>query len=87
MDNLMHILAKDHIELTIGKKKMAVSKTDIGLLGTAENIKAALATTFGGQLDDLFVHVNRDKSVAVATGAAPIIWPEDRPKDISDVTD
>ncbi len=44
---------------------------------TETEIKDAIEAAGGLMLDDLFVHVNRDGSVAVATGAVPDIWPED----------
>jgi hypothetical protein len=41
-----------------------------------ERIKAALEEKFGVTLD-IFIHINRDGSVAIAIGAEPAVWPED----------
>lgn len=42
---------------------------------------ADLADARGISLPTIVVHVNRDSSLAVATGAAPDVWPEDEGPD------
>jgi hypothetical protein len=37
------------------------------------------ASTSNVALPNIFVHVNRDGSLALATGMEPDIWPEDEP--------
>jgi ribosomal protein L9 len=46
---------------------------------TEEQIKAALEAIYGGPIDDLWVHLNDNGSIAIATGAEPSVWPEDGP--------
>jgi hypothetical protein len=37
-----------------------------------------MASVAGKELPELFFHQNRDGSIAIATGFAPEIWPEDK---------
>lgn len=50
---------------------------------TAEELKAALddwmMKTYGYTMNDVWFHLNRDGSWAVAVGIVPDIWPEDIP--------
>jgi len=50
---------------------------------TAEELKAAIdlwtQVNLGYTLDDLFIHLNRDGTFALATGALLDVWPEDMP--------
>ena len=68
------------IELADGKNYTA-SKAALDTLATPTAVKAEAEKALG-KLDDLFIHKNRDGSWAVATGAAPAVWPEDEPKEI-----
>jgi hypothetical protein len=68
--------------LVVDGKKVEIDHAALTTLDTAEKIEAELrsqATTANVQLPKLFIHLNRDGSVAVATGAEPEIWPEDEP--------
>jgi N-dimethylarginine dimethylaminohydrolase len=69
--------------LVVDGKRIEINHASLTTLDTAEKIEAELqsqATTSNVQLPKIFVHVNRDGSVAVATGAEPRAWPEDEPK-------
>lgn len=64
------ILETDQVTITITR-------------GTAEGLSAAaiegaIRTAAGAHpLPDIFAHVNRDGSIAIATGTEPSVWPED----------
>jgi len=45
---------------------------------TATKVKTVIQSAFGiGMINDIFVHINRNYTIAIATGIAPTIWPED----------
>ena len=76
------------------RAKAAAGETEIELEGpdidikvklrgytlTEEQIKATLETAAGQELADVFIHINRDDSITIATGKAPDFWPEDEPE-------
>jgi len=66
---------------TADGKVFQPSKAALDTLATPTAVKAEAEKALG-KLDDLFIHKNRDGSWAVATGAAPAVWPEDEPKEI-----
>jgi hypothetical protein len=66
------------IELS-GSTQIAVSQAQIDNL-TAGEIQVALRTATGRV--DIFMHRNRDGTVALAIGEEPAVWPED-----ADITD
>lgn len=48
---------------------------------TEEQIEAAIALVAGEyELPEIFVHINRDGTFALATGREPAVWPEDVPE-------
>jgi len=59
-------------ECELSQAQLAAYRFDRGLVA---EIKAQ-AREHGITLPDVFVHVNRDRSLALATGAVPHIWPE-----------
>ena len=73
-------LDKYAIILEIGKKEIKLSHADILKPQTADKIATAIAKLAEKEdviLPAIFLHVNRDDSIALATGAAPDVWPED----------
>lgn len=45
---------------------------------TATQVLNVIRVAFGvGNVNDLFVHINRNDSIALATGQEPMVWPED----------
>lgn len=48
---------------------------------TAAEIEAAIRAVAGARpLPAIFIHINRDDSIALAAGSEPDIWPEDWPQ-------
>jgi hypothetical protein len=63
-----------------GKGTYAITHGDRVRFETAEEIEAELerlAALRSDTLGDIYIHINRDDSVALAVGAAPEVWPED----------
>ena len=68
------------VALEVGGVKLEIQRTDATALASADAVKAKLeqlAATGKVALPRVFVHVNRDESIAIATGEAPRVWPED----------
>lgn len=63
------------IKLT-DEKESVLTHSQITSLGSEANIKAAIIADLGVTIP-IFIHINSDNSVAVATGSPPILWPED----------
>lgn len=67
------------ISLCVGGKKCRLTQAQMAAYrfnrGIIAEIKAQ-AREHGITLPDIFIHVNRDGSLALATGAPPRIWPE-----------
>ena len=71
---------KKAIVLEISGKNVQMSHGDLSLYNTASAVEEVISTRAGLAgviLPRVFVHINRDGSLAVATGAAPEEWPED----------
>lgn len=73
-------MGPDQIERTVSFPEAITNK-----FKTSEDIKTAVDqfTTehFSYVLDDVYFHLNRNKTVAIATGdEPPPIWPEDEPE-------
>lgn len=69
----------DAIVIVIDGKTVKLSQA-VAANKTGEQVETALnaaAALSDVQLPDLFVHVNLDNSLALATGHAPALWPED----------
>lgn len=62
-------------------KEVKVAHADLITYDTAAKIKTELEARAGKVLSGLFVHRNRDGSLAVAVGQEPGVWPEDLPPD------
>ena len=60
-----------------GKDGGGSGRGDGGRVGAVCERGRYIAVGAGKLFNDLFFHVNRDDSVAVATGVEPKIWPED----------
>lgn len=70
--------------LVIDGQKLEISHADLATFDTEKKIKDELelqATIGNVQPPAMFVHINRDGSLALATGAAPKVWPEDVPEE------
>jgi len=66
------------VMLDYGGRKIEFSHEDLIELDTAEELYAAANEIFGEDFPKpVFFHVNRDNTIAVATGAMPSVWPED----------
>ncbi len=66
--------------IEIDRIRFEISHADLATHDTVEKIEAEIrrqASTSAKQLPAIFFHKNRDGSVAIATGAAPKVWPED----------
>ena len=79
---------KDAITLTVDGTRIALSH-DQTADRTEEQITVALggaATTADVVLPEITVHINRDGSLALATGKLPkgFVWPEDEREDAID---
>jgi len=71
---------KAAVLLVIGGDRVELSHGDLSIHNTAEavgEVLSARAGLAGVVLPRVFVHVNRDGSLAVATGRVPKVWPED----------
>jgi hypothetical protein len=67
-----------------GKEAYLLTADDLLTYDSAEKAKIELERQVSASketLPPLFVHKNRDGSLALATGAAPDVWPEDAPRD------
>jgi len=64
------------IETTTGDP-IRLSPNALALLSTDAQIKSAIDAAAGNTVP-VFVHRNRDGSIAIATGLQPDPWPEDR---------
>lgn len=57
----------------------SISCTSLPVHPTSTQVRNAIRVAFGGgSIPDIFVHVNRDYSIALATEQEPVIWPEDQ---------
>lgn len=71
---------KEAALLVVDGIKLKVEHADLSRLDTAKKIETELnsqASTSNVALPRIFVHINRDGSLALATGALPAVWPED----------
>lgn len=71
---------REAIVLEINGRQMKIDHADLSTFKNAKAMEAAIraqAATSNVKLPPIFVHVNRDGSLALATGAAPNRWPED----------
>ncbi len=61
----------------------AVNQRTLNRYANGDELKAALdkwtQLNLGYVIPDVWFHKNRDGTWAIATGEAPMIWPEDRP--------
>lgn len=59
----------------------SINQNKLDSYATAEELKADLDAwtmyNFGYVINDIWFHKNRDGTWAIATGSAPLIWPED----------
>lgn len=72
---------KAAVVLEVDGKRVQMSHGDMSIYNTAAAVEEIISTRAGLAgvvLPRVFVHINRDGSVAVATGKAPKVWPEDR---------
>lgn len=68
------------IIVELSGRKLEISREDLKETGTAGKITEELnrqAGAIGVVIPRFFVHVNRDGSIAMATGLRPKVWPED----------
>ncbi len=66
------------LSLTVNDKQIIIKKNDVpSPLNTPAKLKARLENLFGTSLSGVFPHINRDGSIALATGNIPNTWPED----------
>lgn len=66
--------------IRIDQRELTIAHADLITYDTAEKLKAEIerqASLSDVELPELFFHVNRDNSIALATGSAPKVWPED----------
>jgi len=58
-------------------RPVVISQADLVTYDTPAKLRAEAARQAGRGLAEVYFHFNRDGSVAVATGQAPAVWPED----------
>lgn len=66
--------------LQIGTTGIQLTQAALDALDTEEGIETAIATLAAGAgitLPAIFIHINKDGTIALATGTAPDVWPED----------
>ena len=71
---------KEAALLVVDGVKLEIAHADLSYLDTAKKIQDELkaqASTSNVAPPKMFAHINRDGSLALATGAAPKVWPED----------
>ena len=65
--------------IEIGEHIFTLTWGDLIKTNTDKKIKRYLidaASEFGIDVSNIFVHINRDSSIAIATGQEPAVWPE-----------
>ena len=70
--------------LVVDGETMEITHADLTTFDTEKKMKDELerqASVGNVQPPAIFVHINRDDSIALAAGAAPDVWPEDTPWD------
>ncbi len=68
------------IILTVDGHDLKLEHTDLVTYDTAKKVEDELsrqASVSAAEPPAIYVHVNRDGSLALATGSAPEVWPED----------
>lgn len=65
--------------------KIEITVDAMSTLNTEAQIKAEIERQAGYEVPDIFVHINCDSSVALATGAEPERWPEDEPTELEEL--
>lgn len=73
--------ADDETEIEIETLQWEIKIKVKGEEETEQEIKLLAEDEAGQPIPDLFFHINRDYSVAVATGSPPPVWPEDEPEE------
>lgn len=64
--------------LVVDNKELKLTHKDLEKENTADKIVKVIEKQAGDtSLPSIFVHLNRDGSLALATGAEPGVWPED----------
>lgn len=70
--------------VVVDGRVLEISHADLARFDTEEKLRVELelqASTSNVEAPALFVHINRDGCLALATGAAPGVWPEDEAKE------
>lgn len=66
--------------MNTGSKKIELRKAGLARFNTKAKLESEAKRQLGQQkLQGIFFHINRNGSIAIATGAEPDIWPEDVP--------
>jgi len=81
---------KPALEIVHGGKALRIDWKQVKPTTTAAFLEESVttwATAEGLALPGVYVHMNRDGSLAVATGQKPAVWPEDEPEDTRPVDD
>ena len=60
-----------------GLTLVEIRHTDLTALNSVAKLLAAAELQAGHSLDDVFFHINRDGTIALAVGRQPKVWPED----------
>ena len=67
------------VHIVVDGYSLEITHNDLARLNTEAKVQREIDRL--ARLNDvtlpIFAHVNRDRSIAIATGAAPEIWPED----------
>jgi hypothetical protein len=69
------------VVLDDGAVKVEIAAAALGTHDTPAKLLAEAERQAGKALSGVFFHVNRDGSVAIATGQEPDAWPEDTEPD------
>ena len=82
MTKFTSIDTRNGISIQTVDKTMSITAAQLVKLNTNLKIKTALNTTFGQTILDLYVHINRDKTICIVTGEPISVWPENQPEEV-----
>lgn len=57
--------------------QITVTKNQLLIYDTMNKLNLYISLQLAGRSDKIFLHKNRNGTIAVATGREPVVWPED----------
>lgn len=73
-------VSREPVTIVVDGHTIVITRALITRLNTTKKLMDKVeeyALANGIELPPIFFHINRDKSIAIATGQEPEIWPED----------